>query len=120
LSSRLPRQSLKDILEAISRIESYTTGMDFEDFRQSPMVIDAVERNLQKISEAGIRLGEDATALCPGIPWHSVRGMGNWLRHQYDAIDLEIIWLTLVDKLPVLKAAVMLALSPRRPEPPPV
>jgi uncharacterized protein with HEPN domain len=79
------------------------------------MVIDAVERNLQKISEAAIRLGEKAETLCPGIPWHNVRGMGNWLRHQYDAIDLEIIWVTVTDKLPELKAAVKLALDPQRP-----
>jgi uncharacterized protein with HEPN domain len=113
LFSRSLRQPLKDILEAITRIEGYTTEMNFENFRQTPIVIDAVERNLQKISEAAIRLGEQAPALCPGIPWHNVRGMGNWLRHQYDAIDLEIIWLTVTDKLPALKAAVMQALDNR-------
>ena len=79
------------------------------------MVIDAIERNLQKISEAAAHLGEQAETLCPGIPWQNVHGMGNWLRHQYDAIDLEIIWLTVTDKLPELKAAVMLALDPQRP-----
>lgn len=119
MSSKSPYQPLKDILEAISRIEGYTAGMDFENFRQSPIVIDAVERNLQKISEAAIRLGEQAAALCPGIPWHNVRGMGNWLRHQYDVIDLEIIWLTLTDKLPPLKAAVTLALDTQSKPPSP-
>jgi len=105
------RQWLKDILEAVTRIESYTAGMDFESFRESPMVIDAVERNLQKISEAAIRLGDQAPVLCPSIPWHNVRGMGNWLRHQYDAIDLELIWLTVTDKMPGLKEAVTIALD---------
>ena len=70
------------------------------------MIIDAVERNLQKISEAAIRLGGHAAILCPDVPWHNVRGMGNWLRHQYDSVDLEIVWLTVTDKLPTLKAAV--------------
>jgi uncharacterized protein with HEPN domain len=120
LSFRSPRQGLKDILEAVSRIEHYTAGMDFENFRQSPMVIDAVERNLQKISEAATRLGEQAPAFCPGIPWHNVRGMGNWLRHQYDAVDVEIIWLTVTDKMPALKTAVTVALDQQRHEPPSV
>jgi uncharacterized protein with HEPN domain len=117
LPSRLTRQWLKDILEAVTRIECYTAGMDYDHFRQSPIVIDAVERNLQKISEAAIRLGEQAPVLCPTIPWHNVRGMGNWLRHQYDALDLEIIWLTVTDKMPLLKAAVTMALDAQRPEP---
>ena len=112
-----PGQWLQDILEAAARIESYTAGMNFEGFRESPMVIDAVERNLQKISEAAIRLGDRAPVLCPGIPWHNVRGMGNWLRHQYDAIDLELIWLTVTDKIPALKAAVVRALGSQRPTP---
>jgi hypothetical protein len=30
---------------------------------------DAVERNLQKISEAAIRLGAEAETLCPGPEW---------------------------------------------------
>jgi uncharacterized protein with HEPN domain len=117
LSFKLHRQWLKDILEAVTRIERYTAGMDLEQFRQSPMVIDAVERNFQKISEAAIRLGEQAPALCPGIPWHNVRGMGNWLRHQYDAVELELIWLTVTDKIPALKVAVTLALDTGKPEP---
>jgi uncharacterized protein with HEPN domain len=117
LPSRSTRQWLKDILEAVTRIEHYTAGMDFEHFRQSPMVIDAVERNLQKISEAASRLGEEAPMLCPSIPWHNVRGMGNWLRHQYDAIDLELIWLTVTDKMPVLKAAVTMALDAKTESP---
>lgn len=108
---RSTRQWLKDILEAVRRIESYTAGMDFESFRESPIVIDAVERNLQKVSEAAIRLGDQAPVLCPSIPWQNVRGMGNWLRHQYDAIDLELIWLTVTDKIPALKASVTTALD---------
>ena len=50
------RQWLKDILEAVRRIESYTAGMDFESFRESPIVIDAVERNLhQRLTNLRLR-----------------------------------------------------------------
>jgi uncharacterized protein with HEPN domain len=38
--------------------------------------------------------------------------MGNWLRHQYDRIDLETIWNTIKDDLPALKVAVEKALQP--------
>jgi uncharacterized protein with HEPN domain len=38
-------------------VERFTSGMDFEQFREDPKTIAAVERKLQVISEAATRLG---------------------------------------------------------------
>ena len=56
------------------------------------MVVAAVERKLQIISEAAIRLAKEAERVCPGVPWRDVRGIGNQLRHAYERIDLATIW----------------------------
>jgi len=64
------------------------------------------------ISEAAVRLGEDGERLCPGPPWGDIRGIGNWLRHQYDRIELDTVWKTVQDDLPKLKASVQRALAP--------
>ena len=106
-----PALPLADILEAIGKIDDFTAGMNFEDFRQDARTVAAVERKLQLVSEAAIRLGEEAETLCPGLPWRNIRGLGNWLRHQYDRIDLETIWLTLTDDLPPLQRPVETALA---------
>jgi uncharacterized protein with HEPN domain len=104
--------SLHDIAEAIRMIESFTSGVNFEAFCQDPKTIAAVERMLQIISEAAIRLGDRAERRCPGLPWRDIRGMGNWLRHQYEHIELPIIWKTLKTDLPPLKTSVLQALNP--------
>ena len=93
-------------------IEQFTAGMSFDLFRSSPMAVAAVERKLQVISEAAIRLGSEAELRCPGLPWCDIRGIGNQLRHSYERIDLETIWKTVIDDLPPLKAAVLRALTP--------
>ncbi|PYR96039.1 MAG: hypothetical protein DMG15_06620 [Acidobacteria bacterium] len=85
--------------------------MDFAAFRSEPKTIAAVERKLQVISEAAVRLGTQADVLCPGLPWHNIRGIGNWLRHQYDRVDIETLWNTVTDDLPPLKVAVDRALN---------
>ena len=54
---------------------------------------------------------EDAAELCPGLPWPEIRGIGNWLRHQYDRVDLETLWNPPQDDLPPLSASVRRALS---------
>src|SRR3569623_3433686 len=104
-------RSLRDIAEAISFIEEFTAGMDFDTFQQDPKTVAAVERKLQVISEPAIRMGEEAETRCPGPAWRDIRGIGNWLRHQYERIELAVIWKTLRDDLPPLKAGVLRALS---------
>lgn len=54
-------------------IEDFVSGMDFDAFREDPKTIAAVERKLLVISEAAVRLGEQAVALCPNQPWHKIR-----------------------------------------------
>jgi uncharacterized protein with HEPN domain len=98
-------------------VEAFTSGMDFEEFRQDPKTVAAVERKLQIISEAAIRLGSDAETRCPGLPWRDIRGMGNWLRHQYERIELPLVWKTVQSDLPPLKAAVLRTLNPQATNP---
>jgi len=112
LSSKDPKLPLRHILQAIERIEQHVAGMDFAAYRNDAKTADAVERNLQRISEAAIRLGEQGPASCPEIPWPDVRGIGNWLRHQYDRVEPETIWNVVVESLPPLKACVVKALKP--------
>ena len=88
-SRRDPLLSLSDIHDAITAIAEFTAGMDIESFRSDSKTVAAVERKLLIISEAAIRAGTHAEALCPGHAWHNIRGIGNWLRHKYDRIDLD-------------------------------
>jgi uncharacterized protein with HEPN domain len=93
-------------------IVQFVRDMDLETFREDPKTVAAVERKLLLISEAAVRLGEDAESLCPGLPWRNIRGIGNWLRHRYDRVDVETVWNTVIDDLPPLRSRVLLALTP--------
>jgi uncharacterized protein with HEPN domain len=112
LPFREPELSLRDIADAIDMIVQFVRGMDLDAFREDPKTVAAVERKLLLVSEAAIRLGDDADRLCPGLPWHNIRGIGNWLRHQYDRVDVETVWNTVVDHLPPLRSEVLRALTP--------
>lgn len=87
--------------------------MDIDAFGEDEKTVSAVERELQKISEAAIRLGDEAETICPGPPWRDIRGIGNWLRHQYDRVDLETIWTVVERDFVSLKPAVEQALNSR-------
>jgi len=108
--------SLRDIYEAIESIERFVRGMNFSVFKADEKTNAAVERKLLVLSEAARRLGDDAEKLCPGIPWKNIRGIGNWLRHQYDRVDPSLIWQTVERDLPPLKLAIGKTLA--SPDPP--
>ena len=103
-SKRDPAESFADILENLERIQGYVAGLDREAFGGDTLRRDAVERCLERICEAAVRLGENAAELAPSQPWGDIRGLGNRLRHAYDRIDLDILWNTVRDRLPSLKA----------------
>jgi uncharacterized protein with HEPN domain len=105
------RSHLEDILDSIHSIQQFVHGMDREAYYRDEKTQAAVERKLLILSEAAIRLKDNAEVLCPEVPWRDIRGSGNWLRHQYDSVDVETIWNTVQDGLPPLKAAVEKALA---------
>lgn len=95
---------LQDIIENIDRIESYVVGLDFDAFAADSKTVDAVERCLQRITEAVIKIGpERMAAISPKTPVDAVRGLGNALRHDYDLIDLGTVYRTIRDSLPDLR-----------------
>jgi uncharacterized protein with HEPN domain len=63
------------------------------------------------MTEAAIRLGDHATRIAPGPDWEGFRGMGNLLRHAYHRIDDQIVWNTVKDELPPMRAILLKALE---------
>jgi uncharacterized protein with HEPN domain len=111
LPFRHPQTHLRDILEAVRLVEIFTDGMEFKAYAQDLKTKSAVERQLQIITEAAYRLGDDADALCPGPDWKGYMGMGNILRHAYHRVDDQVIWNTVRIDLPALKIAVSAAID---------
>lgn len=115
MPSKDPLLRFEDILANIERIEKHTAGMDDEAaFEENHLVYDAVERCLERISEAAKKLGSDAEELCAEIPWRNIRGLGNVLRHEYDTVEVFRVWYIVQDNLPPLKTAVEAALQKLR------
>jgi uncharacterized protein with HEPN domain len=102
---------LQHILDAISRIEEYLQGVTEEAFYQQPLVQDGVIRQLEIIGEAAKRLSPETRANCPDVPWQDIAGMRDKLVHDYFGVDLDAVWLTACNDVPLLKAEVMRALE---------
>ena len=102
---------LRDILEGLDHIESFLGNMDLEAYKADLKTKSAVERQLQIITEAAKRLGDEAETLCPGPDWRGFCRMGDLLRHSYHKVDDEIVWNTIKDELPLMRRAVVKVLK---------
>lgn len=105
----MPRDNLvylRHILDAISKVSTYLEGIDRRAFSEKSLIQDGVIRQLEIIGEAVRRLSRDLRDRYPNIPWQDIAGMRDKLIHDYFGVDLETVWLTVLEDLPALKAQV--------------
>lgn len=100
------------MIEYIDDATTYLEGRTIEQLSSDRKSIAAIERCLQCVTEAAIKIGaERLAAIAPDVPMQAIRGLGNRLRHAYDDIDLGIVHQTVIGDLPVLRAACVIALE---------
>ncbi|MDZ4141876.1 MAG: hypothetical protein CTY38_00705 [Methylotenera sp.] len=97
---------LAHIIQAIQRIHHYTEDMDEVGFLENELVQDAVIRNIEIIGEASNNIDkyyQDFAKLHPELPLIFAYEMRNAVAHGYFKVDLEIVWKTIKNDLPVLE-----------------
>jgi uncharacterized protein with HEPN domain len=73
-------------------------------------------RLVEIVGEAAAGMPRDTRAKYPAIPWQDVVGMRNKLIHEYDRVDLDILWETVTIELPDPIQALQAILPPETPE----
>lgn len=97
---------LGDILDAIKRIESYLRGVKKEEFLDNHMMQDAVMHQIEIIGEASNNVSDEFQEKHPELPWMEMRAIRNKIVHDYREINLNVIWDTAKNDLPLLKKQV--------------
>lgn len=104
--NKTPRVFIQHILDAISQIELYLEGFDFDTFGRDQRTQDAIIRQLEIIGEAVTNLEEDFRKSNPEIPWREISDFRNVLAHEYWDIDLEIVWKAAKKEIEELKKSI--------------
>ena len=106
MTRALRAERLRHILDAIARVETLTAGKDLKAYLADWMMRDAVERNLERVSEASRHIPAALTARHPSIDWRAIAGLGNVLRHDYPKVKDPRVWGIVTNDLAPLKTAV--------------
>lgn len=108
------RDYLSHMLEAIERIERYTSGKAHDAFIHDDQLQDAVVRNIEIIGEAARNIERHAPAFVAAhdeIPWAALYAMRNRVSHGYWTVDLDAVWQVVQRDAPILGGQIRLLLS---------
>lgn len=99
---RDPSERLRDILEAVERIERHA-ARGRRAFEQDELLQVWIVHHLQIIGEGAARLGRDFHDAHPVLPWPQIVAMRNVLVHDYFGVDLNEVWNIVEQDLPDIK-----------------
>lgn len=77
--------------------------MDFERYKMDISFQYLCNMCIIQIGELANRVSEETKEASKNIPWRAIKGMRNLHAHDYENVDLEIVWNTLLEDIPVLK-----------------
>ena len=95
-------ERLRDILEAIAKIEEYATR-GREAFDADQLIQTWIVHHIAIIGEAARALPAEFRARFPEVPWRDIVGMRTILVHHYFDIDAEAVWAVVERDLPDLR-----------------
>ncbi|MBI4434492.1 DUF86 domain-containing protein [Candidatus Uhrbacteria bacterium] len=97
---------LQDILECVDLIEEYTSHTSREEFFENQQLVDAVVRRLGILGEAARQTPDGFRTEHPEVPWNRMIGMRNKILHEYFGVDEAILWQTIREDIPPLRAII--------------
>jgi uncharacterized protein with HEPN domain len=94
--------TLSDLLMACSRVMDYTRGVSRPDLDSNHQLLSACCYQIAVIGEAVKRLSAANRDKHPEVPWKDIAGMRDRLIHGYDSVDIDELWKTSTEDIPVL------------------
>jgi len=76
----------------IDKISLYLSDIDKTSFLSDTKLIEACVFNLLQLGELANRVDESFQENHQDIPWHKIRGLRNRLVHDYEGVNLGLVW----------------------------
>ena len=95
-----------DIVKAGRQVLQFAEGLTREQLDLDFMRQSAILYQIIIVGEATKRLSQAYRLQHPDIPWKRIAGLRDILTHQYDRVDVDIIWEVIQQEIPELLAMI--------------
>ncbi len=93
---------VEKIIKYISKILEYTKDTSYDDFINNSILVEACVFNLSQIGELANKIDKDFENNHSSIPWRVMYGLRNKIVHDYEGVNLVLIWDIVKEDLPEL------------------
>ena len=103
-------ERIKDIQEAIQKIEKYAQRGE-QEFFENELIQGWILLQLQIIGEAARAISKETYNQYPNIAWRDIIDFRNLLVHEYFRVDLRIVWRIVDQEISELKFQIQVILD---------
>ncbi len=103
----LDSASLLDIVRAGQLILQFAQGVSREQLESDLMRQSAILYQITIMGEATKRLSREFRAQHTEVPWDDIAGMRDIIAHQYDRLDMNIVWQVIQRNIPELLSMIV-------------
>ena len=93
---------VEKIMKYISKILDYTRDEEYDSFVNNSILVEACVFNLSQIGELANKVDAEFESVHKFVPWRVLYGLRNKIVHDYDGVNLVLIWDIVKEDLPEL------------------
>jgi len=92
------------MIKYVDEVKEYVGSMRSKEFLEDRKTITACAFSVSQIGELAKEVSDEVQKKYINVPWNAIKGMRNKIVHDYENIDLAVLWGTIDKSLPELKA----------------
>ncbi len=93
---------LQHMIDAACEAVSFVEGKERSELDKNRMLVLSLVRCIEIVGEAASTISPECKTKFPYIPWRDIVAMRNRLIHAYFNVNLDIVWVTVQEELPLL------------------
>lgn len=98
---------VRKLIVHIEKILEYCNDVGYEEFSDNSLLVEACVFNLSQMGELANRVEPDFEKQYPEIPWRYIYALRNRIVHDYEGVNLKLIWEIIADDLEPLRESLM-------------
>ena len=83
---------VEKMIQLIEKLEKYCENVTYEEFVKNEMLTEACIFNISQLGELTRKIDEEYEEAHPQIPWRQLYGLRNRIVHDYEGVNLKLVW----------------------------